>query len=227
MAALSNQTNLKISKEKPHFFVLIAFSGLAYLLFIPLFVYENLIYLDFWWGMSLNLFVLVTFCFLSDPFYKEFLKRDLQTGLNIKIVLGILSALFLYGIFYLGKEFSDIIFPFAGNQINRIYSLKQGSSGLKIGLLMVFVIGPGEEFFWRGFLQRNWGKRIGKAGGFLLCVILYSLVHLGSGNMILVLAAGVCGLFWGGLFLWKKSVVLAAVSHTVWDILIFIVFPLR
>jgi len=91
---------------------------------------------------------------------------------------------------------------------------------------MTLVIGPGEELFWRGFLQRIWEGRFGKYSGFLLCVLMYAFVHLGSGNVILVLAAAVCGLFWGGLYLWKKSVLLVAVSHAVWDVLIFLIFPL-
>lgn len=94
-------------------------------------------------------------------------------------------------------------------------------------LLILLLIGPGEEFFWRGFIQRRWQNRFGPLAGWVLASALYSLVHLGSGNVMLVLAALVCGLFWGGLYLRCRSLLSVAVSHALWDILIFVLFPLE
>jgi hypothetical protein len=42
---------------------------------------------------------------------------------------------------------------------------------------------------------------------------------------MLVLAAAVCGLFWGVLYLRTGSILLVAVSHTLWDIAVFVLFP--
>ena len=42
---------------------------------------------------------------------------------------------------------------------------------------------------------------------------------------MLVLAAMVCGIFWGLLYLRFESPLINMVSHTVWDIAVFIVFP--
>ncbi|MCD6517096.1 MAG: CPBP family intramembrane metalloprotease [Candidatus Aminicenantes bacterium] len=226
MAAFYIEPDLKQTAKNTLFPTVIIPFVLACALFFPLFVFQNLGFLDFWWWMSVNIVLLVSFGFLIDSSYKDYLKRDFQSGSGKKIVLGILSAVILYGIFYAAGECSRIILHSAERNIDSIYGLKQGSSLLKIWLLMALVIGPGEELFWRGFLQRNWERRFGKYSGFLLCVLMYAFVHLGSGNPVLVLAAALCGLFWGGLFLWKKSVLLVAVSHAVWDVLIFLVFPL-
>jgi len=226
MAAFDIEPDLKQTQQNKLFSTVILPFFLSCALFFPLFVFQNLGFLGFWWWMSLNIVILVSFGLLFDPSYKDYLKKDFQSGSGKKIALGILSAVFLYGIFYAAGEFSRIIFHFAEENIDSIYGLKQGSSLLKIMFLMTLVIGPGEELFWRGFLQRNWERRVGKYTGFLLCVLMYAFVHLGSGNVILVLAAAVCGLFWGGLFLWKRSVLLVAVSHAVWDVLIFLIFPL-
>jgi membrane protease YdiL (CAAX protease family) len=46
-----------------------------------------------------------------------------------------------------------------------------------------------------------------------------------SGNPMIILAAAVCGIFWGGLYLRFRSPVLNAVSHTVWDLLVFVILP--
>ncbi len=43
---------------------------------------------------------------------------------------------------------------------------------------------------------------------------------------MLVLAAAAAGLFWGFLYYRFGSVLLNAVSHTLWDLLIFLILPL-
>ena len=139
--------------------------------------------------------------------------------------MGILSALFLYLVFAIGNLFSRNIFSFAGSGIQDVYAFKMGASRLRIAVLMIFIIGPGEELFWRGFLQQRFQKKIGNYLGFLLATGIYTLVHLGSGNVMLVLAAGVCGLFWGYLYLRYGSITLNIVSHTLWDVTVFLWLP--
>jgi len=56
---------------------------------------------------------------------------------------------------------------------------------------------------------------------------LYALVHVGSGNPMLVLAAAACGFFWGWLYMKTGSALLVIVSHTVWDIAVFLIVPFR
>jgi membrane protease YdiL (CAAX protease family) len=43
---------------------------------------------------------------------------------------------------------------------------------------------------------------------------------------MLVLAAGVCGVFWGLLYSAFKSIAVNAVSHALWALTIFILRPL-
>lgn len=198
----------------------------AIVLFLPLFFLRRLGPLDFWWWMSFNISVIITFSLLIDKSYPGLLKQDLKSGLIGKIALGLFSALLLYAVFYGGNELSRIIFSFAEKDIGLVYSFKQGASYWRITLLMVLVIGPGEEIFWRGFLQRKWEEKFGTIPGLIMMVFFYAAVHLSSGNIILVLAAAVCGLFWGVLYLRYHSVILLIVSHTLWDLLIFLVFPL-
>ena len=139
--------------------------------------------------------------------------------------MGVLTTLLLYGVFFLGNLLSREIIPAATSDISLIYGFKEGASSLRIALLMVFLIGPGEELFWRGYLQRSFQSRFGGTVGWLLTGTLYALVHAGSGNLMLVLAAAVCGFFWGYLYFRLRSVFLVAVSHTLWDLLVFIIFP--
>jgi len=61
--------------------------------------------------------------------------------------------------------------------------------------------------------------------GWLAAALAYCLVHLASGNLVLIGAALVCGLFWGCLFVRYDSLWANIVSHVVWDVGVFILFP--
>lgn len=198
----------------------------AVILFVPLFFLRRLGPVDFWLWMSFNIAAVITFSLLSDRSYPALLKKDLKSGLPHKIILGLFSALLLYALFYAGNELSQIIFSFAETDISRVYSFKQGAATWRIAVLMVFIIGPGEEIFWRGFLQRKWIEKFGSLPGLIMAVFFYAGIHISSGNIMLVSAAAVCGLFWGVLYLRYRSVIMLIISHTLWDLLIFLAFPL-
>ena len=204
---------------------MIPLAALAVLLFVPLFIFRRLGPLDFWWWMSAAITLLVGLGAALEAGYFRGMASDIRTRPGRKILLGILSAGFLYGLFFAGDWASRLIFPFAGRGIGDVYAFKAGASPVRVVLLMALIIGPGEELFWRAFLQRRAQARFGRFPGFLAATALYALVHLGSGNPMLVLAASVCGLFWGGLYLWSGSVLLVAVSHTLWDLAVFVLFP--
>ena len=103
----------------------------------------------------------------------------------------------------------------------------EGTNKVFIFLLLFFVTGPGEEIFWRGFLQNRLMKRWGNSSGFLVATALYGGVHIFSGNLILILAAFVAGAFWGLLYLWKKDLLAQITSHSFWSAVIFAVAPVQ
>ena len=200
---------------------------LAAILFVPLFVTRGISWLDFWWWLSANLILLLIPVALLDKDWREELLGDFRARIPFKIGLGLVSAGVLFGLFYAGNIVSRIIFPFASAGIADIYGFKAHASPLRVALLMVLVIGPGEELFWRGFLQRRVQREQGPWKGFAIATSVYALVHIGSGNPMLVLAAGLCGLCWGFLYLRAHSLLTNVLSHTVWDISVFLLFPLE
>lgn len=143
------------------------------------------------------------------------------------IWIGLISAAFLYLVFFIGDIIVKLVFDFARAEIENIYSTKTQASSIKIGLLLMFVIAPAEEIFWRGFVQRIYSKHWGKWRGFLLAVIVYSLVHVWSFNLMLVGAALVAGIFWGLMYLKYNSIVPGIISHAVWDLFIFVLYPIN
>jgi membrane protease YdiL (CAAX protease family) len=202
-----------------------AAGALAAILFIALFRLRRLGPLDFWAWLALNIVIVVALAFLIDRGYTQRLRQDLRSGLVRKAALGVASAAVLYGVFAAGRIVAFRIFPFAGAGIGSVYALKAGVSVWRVVLLIGLVIGPGEELFWRGFFQERTGATTSRAYGFTLTALLYSAVHLASGNIMLVLAAAVCGVFWGWLYFRFRSPVLNIVSHTLWDLLAFVILP--
>lgn len=142
------------------------------------------------------------------------------------ILIGIISAILLYFVFYAGNIISGYLFPFKDAQISSVYSNRAQGNSLFIGVLLLFVIGPGEEIYWRGFIQNNLAKRLGENKGYIFATLLYAGVHIITFNFMLVIAALVCGIYWGWIYKKEKSLVPIIISHAIWDFTVFVLFPL-
>jgi len=213
------------SRARPSGRIVGAAGALAAILFVALFRLRHLGPLDFWAWLALDIALVVAVSLIVDRGYAARLRRDARSGLLGKAALGVVSAGLLYAIFAAGRVVALRIFPFAGSGIGHVYALKEGVPLVRVVLLIGLVIGPGEEIFWRGFFQEWMGAASGRGYGLAFTAMLYTAVHLASGNVMLVLAAGVCGVFWGWLYLRFRSPVVNMISHTVWDLLVFVVFP--
>lgn len=208
-------------KDRFLFFIII----LGTILFVPLFIFREIGPLDFWWWMSSNLLILLSLALIFDKSYFPMIKNDLQEKIPAKILTGLVSAVALYLVFFLGNYLSRLMYNFAGEGIEGVYQFKGDAPGIRIMILMALIIGPGEELFWRGYIQRHFETRFGRWGGFLLATAFYTGVHVFSGNPMLILAAFVAGLFWGWMFMKYKSMVMNIISHTVWDVAVFLIVP--
>jgi membrane protease YdiL (CAAX protease family) len=210
---------------KPKLTGTIVITILAVLMFSPMFVLLQAGPIDFWWWMTINLSVLLTISFITDWEYPYLLGKDFSTGIIRKTGLGLLSAIVLYLVFFIGNYLSRLWFDFASPGIEGVYKFKGDAAGIRIAILMLLVIGPGEELFWRGYLQRKFSSKYGKWPGLLIALILYTGVHVFTGNIMLILAALICGLFWAWMYLKYESMLINVISHTVWDIVVFLVLP--
>ncbi len=143
------------------------------------------------------------------------------------LVIGIVSAAVLYLVFLIGDAVSTQIFSFAKPEVSSIYRSREQASSLIIGILLFLWIGPAEEVFWRGFIQHRLSKRLGEIRGYLVSSLIYAGVHIWAFNLMLFLAALICGLFWGALFKRYRSVWPGLISHAIWDVAIFVLLPIR
>ncbi|MBN1359809.1 MAG: CPBP family intramembrane metalloprotease [Sedimentisphaerales bacterium] len=143
------------------------------------------------------------------------------------IPLGLASAVALYLVFFVGHKIAVAILPFASDQVGLVYQTRSQGQLWIIGLLLLAWIGPAEEIFWRGFVQERFSERSGPFAALVLASAIYTLVHLWSFNLMLLAAAGICGVFWGAMFYRFRSVWPGLISHAVWDVLIFVFLPMH
>lgn len=177
-------------------------------------------YINFWLMMSISAVVLLTSSMVIQ-------RNDLPGIYRFKtsyILIGIFSAFVLYMVFMGGNFAASQLFSFAKGQINSIYDLRKQSTPVVIGFL-VFLIGPAEEIFWRGIVQHTTAHRLGSIQGYFIASLLYALAHIWAFNFMLVMAALVCGLFWGLVYMKYRSLWPGIISHALWDLLIFVLLP--
>lgn len=165
----------------------------------------------FWERMTLTGFVLGTMALANDAELRRlrFRERD--------IALGLLSAAGLYAVFRTGDRMARTVMPRGSQEIGDIYALRSLRPKSEIATRLATIIGPAEELFWRGFVQR----RIGAPGA----ALAYGGAHLVTGNATLIGAATVAGIYWGLLRAIGMSMPALIISHVAWDIWIFLLAP--
>lgn len=178
-------------------------------------------YFNFWIAMAISATILIT---ISLTQRKSILD---QFNFNWKVIgFGLLSAVVLWMVFYLGDFFSKMLFDFARPQVDSIYAMKEGQNKILLILGLLFIIGPAEEIFWRGYVQDRLIGKYGEWKAFIITTLIYALVHIWSFNFMLVMAALICGIFWGLMYRYSKNLVPLVISHAVWDVAVFILFPI-
>ena len=196
-------------------------SVLAVCMWIFMFLPGNISETAFWIAMPIfaGVLAILSLGMGADRFYKH--RPRLK-----HLIIGIVSAGALYLIFFAGNKISTLIFPFAGDQIESIYKIRGGLALWKISILLVW-IGICEEVFWRGYIQKKCSEKTDATRGWLISSAFYGLIHFASLNFMLMLAAAICGVFWGYLYKRYKTLWPSIISHIVWDILIFVIFPIH
>lgn len=188
-------------------------------------------HINFWLTMSFAAVCLTCLAFI----FSANGERQSLTGFKglslsqiaLRFLAGVGLALILWGVFWIGDKVSQMLFDFARPQVDNVYAMKDGFPSWLIALLLIFVIGPAEEIFWRGFIQRNAVALFKRDGAFLFTLACYTFVHVWSCNFMLIMAALVAGCIWGFLYRAKPSLLpVLIISHAVWDVLVFIIIPI-
>jgi len=191
-------------------------------------------YVNFWAMMSASGVILTSLAYLGtrqeqcSSALLRMLGLEECTGkfLFQQLLLGVVIAVVLWGVFWTGDKVSQWMFDFARRQVDGIYGMKADTNPTLIAWLLLLVIGPAEEIFWRGFVQRKLSAQYGAWIGFFVTLACYTGVHIWSFNFMLIVAAGACGFCWGIIYrFFPKWLPALIISHALWDAAAFVVFP--
>jgi len=173
----------------------------------------------FWYIFSGSVLVLIAFAMFQGDV------EDKASFVQY-LFLGAITGLLLYFIFWLGFLAIQLLnLPFESS-IKQLYQWYAPHVFWNY-IALVLIAAPGEELFWRGFIQKSLLKYFNPVWGILLGAVLYASVHIYSGSLLLVFAAFFSGIVWGLLYFWKKSMPLVIVSHIIFDLMIFIFLPFK
>ncbi len=167
-----------------------------------------------WTGLTLGSLSLITDSKL----------RRARFGLR-EAAMGLGSAGILYVIFQIGDRLARLILPQGNAEIGAIYGLEKLRPRRELAARLAFIIGPAEELFWRGLVQARLIDQFGLLPGYLMGTAAYGGAHLVTGNFTLIGAATVAGAFWGGLAALGVPLEALIISHSVWDVFIFLIAP--
>lgn len=170
----------------------------------------------FWARITLSSLVLALYAFIFGE--GERFSFSFDTPLILK---GIISGVILYVAFFLGF---NILEPLVGEGARNVYVLGAETQQyviIPILLLTSFC----EEYFWRRYFQRTLTKYYGKSG-LILASLGYTIIHVPTMNLPLIIAALIAGVYWGSIYEQTKSFDIVLWSHVVWTELIFVFLPL-
>lgn len=173
----------------------------------------------FWDRMTATGLVFGTLAFVAHP--------DLRrTRIRARdVAVGLASAAGLYGVFRVGDRLARRVVPRGGDEIGDVYALRKLRPFPELAARLALVIGPAEELFWRGFVQRRLSDRFGPWPGAALAAVAYGGAHASTGNLTLTGAATTAGAYWSALAAAGMPMGALIVSHATWDVLIFLVAP--
>ncbi|WP_026583107.1 CPBP family intramembrane glutamic endopeptidase [Bacillus sp. J33] len=173
----------------------------------------------FWYIFSASLLFLISYSIIME-------EVEDKVSFGTYLIYGSISGAVLFFLFWTGYHLFDLLNLPVINQVEKLYG-RFSPSLLWHYIVLILIIIPGEEIFWRGFVQKRILKHSNVTFSIILSSILYASVHFYSGYWMLPFAALIAGLFWGWLYAWKRSIPLVIVSHLIFDLFMFVIFPFK
>lgn len=172
----------------------------------------------FWYFYTFTILFL-----MSIAFYYAKIEDELKTFQYF--ILGIIFGTLTYILMLVGYKLIDIA-PFTSTKSVDAFVTKFGPSTIWHYLLLLLIIAPGEELFWRGFIQQQLKKYLSPTYAIIVSAALFGFSLIFSGFWYVMLGAFVAGLVFGLLYEWKKSMPLIILAHITMLVLLLLVFPL-
>ncbi|MEH7226298.1 type II CAAX endopeptidase family protein [Bacillus sp. JJ1566] len=176
---------------------------------------------------DLPFWIIFTICFfLLSVAAIRFGKFDYKYISVPNLVIAIFSGILMYFLFFIGKLGSAFLFPNQLTDVANLYTKIQPQLAWHFIVLFLIII-PGEELFWRGYIQKKIEATFDNK---LLIIAISSLLYMSANiytlNPLFLLATFAGGLVWGTLYMWKRNILLTILSHLVFNLFLLVLFPI-
>lgn len=171
----------------------------------------------FWYFYTFSVFFL-----MAAFFYFSKMEED-NNSIRL-IFLGIMFGIFSYAGMLGSYLLMDMGPAYLTNSIDKFLS-HYGPTAIWHYLLLIFIIAPGEEVFWRGLIQQQLKKYMQPKFAIILSSLLYGLSFIFTGFWIGILGGFFVGVVFGILYEWKKSITAIVLAHITLLVLLFLVLP--
>ncbi|WP_341961592.1 CPBP family intramembrane metalloprotease [Planococcus maritimus] len=172
----------------------------------------------FWYMHTFAILVLMSIALVHYSVFDE-----LKTWKSL--IYGLVFGTIIYAILAIGYLVFDVLPLNVEGPVSSLQTLFAPTS-IWHYLLLMFVIVPGEELFWRGYIQQQLKKYMKPPFAILGASLLFGVALAFSGFWPSIVAGIVAGILLGLLYEWKRSMPLLIITHLVVLVLLFIVLPL-
>ena len=169
-----------------------------------------------------------TACMLLATLYTGGFAR-LPKSRALSVALGLCSAALLYAVFVAGSAGISALHPLGigASDESSIYALiASPGNPLALQVALLAFDAAGYESFFRGVLQKRIQPRFG-AGSAMAVALLDGAVHLLTLNPLWVVTTVIADLVWGLTYFYARDLTANLTSHFVWDVMVFIIAPIR
>lgn len=137
---------------------------------------------------------------------------------------GISAAILLYAVLFTGYHLLQLLGVGSASSTAEFLAIFTPASVWHL-LLLMFIIVPGEELFWRGFVQQQLKQYVPVSIAIPIASVLFGLTLWLADFWPGIFAGTAVGFILGYLYEKKKSMPLLIIAHLLLIVLVFIVFP--
>ncbi len=172
----------------------------------------------FWYMYTFAILVLMSIALVNYSVFDE-----LKTWKSL--IYGLVFGTAIYAVLAIGYLIFDALPLNVEGPVAALQTLFAPTS-IWHYLLLMFVIVPGEELFWRGYIQQQLKKYMRLPFAIVGASLLFGAALAFSGFWPGVVAGIVAGMLLGLLYEWKRSMPLLIITHLVVLVFLFIILPL-
>ncbi|QHJ70798.1 CPBP family intramembrane glutamic endopeptidase [Planococcus halotolerans] len=171
----------------------------------------------FWYMYTFALLILMSAAVLFGE-----IQEEMRTWKSF--AYGIAAAIAMYLILFAGYHLLQMLGVGSASSTADFLAIFTPASVWHL-LLLMFIVVPGEELFWRGFVQQQLKQYVPASIAIPVASVLFGLTLWLADFWPGIFAGTAVGLVLGYLYEKKKSMPALIIAHLILMLLIFIVFP--